>query len=70
MVALTAFEYRKIADVEPYNEFAASIPVQYDPAINVRACLASILLSPRWYKKIGMYIHHLPVTTKQRVTSE
>jgi hypothetical protein len=66
MVALTAFEYRKISDVEPYNEFAVSIPVQYDPAMNVPGLplLFHPLLSPQWYKKIGMYVHHLPVTTK------
>lgn len=66
MVALTAFEYRKIADVEPYNEFAISIPVQYGPSMNVPGLpmLFHPLLSPKWYKKIGMYVHHLPVTTK------
>jgi hypothetical protein len=38
MVALAAFEYRKIADVEPYNEFAVAVPVQYEPALISPAC--------------------------------
>jgi hypothetical protein len=66
MVALAAFEYRKIADVEPYNEFAISVPVQYEPAINVPGLplLFHPVLSPQWYRKVGMYVHHLPVTTQ------
>jgi hypothetical protein len=65
MVALAAFEYRKIADVEPYNEFTVAVPVQYEPVVNVPGLplLFHPLLSPKWYRKIGMYVHHLPVTT-------
>lgn len=66
MVALTAMEYRKIADVAPYNEFAVSVPVQYEPMVNIPGLpvLFNPLLSPRWYRKFGMYIHYLPVTTQ------
>jgi len=66
MVALTAFEYRKIADVEPYNEFAISIPVQYGAAVNVPGLPLFFhpVLSPQWYRKLGMYVLHLPVTTQ------
>ena len=66
MVALTAFEYRQIAGVEPYNEFAVAIPVQYEPAVNVPGLplVFHPLLSPQWYRKMGMYVHHLPVTTR------
>src|SRR5512139_2411479 len=66
MVSLTAMEYRKIADVAPYNEFSIAVPVQYEPPVNVPGLpvLFHPLFSPRWYRKFGMYIHHLPVTTK------
>jgi hypothetical protein len=66
MVALAAFEYRKISAVEPYNEFTISVPVQYDPTVNVPGLplLFHPVLSPQWYRKIGMYVHHLPVTTQ------
>jgi len=66
MVALAAFEYRKIAGVEPYNEFTLSVPVQYEPAVNVPGMpvLFHPLLSPERYTKIGMYVHQLPVTTQ------
>jgi len=67
MVALTAMEYRKIADVAPYNEFSIAVPVQYEPTVNVPglSVLFYPLFSPQWYKKFGMYIHHLPVTTQE-----
>lgn len=66
MVSLTAMEYRKIADVAPYNEFSLSVPVQYEPLMNVPGLpvLFHPLFSPRWYRKFGMYIRHLPVTTQ------
>lgn len=66
MVALTAMEYRKIADVAPYNEFSIAVPVQYEPIANVPGLpvLFHPLFSPQWYRKFGMYIHHLPVTTQ------
>ena len=65
MVAFAAFEYRKIADVEPYNEFAIAVPVQYEPAVNVPGLplVFHPLLSPQRYRKVGMYVLHLPVTT-------
>ena len=65
MVALAAFEYRNIADVEPYNEFTVAVPVQYEPAVNAPGLPLFFhpLLAPERYRKIGMYVHHLPVTT-------
>jgi len=67
MVALTAIEYRHIADVGPYNEFSVSVLVQCEPIITVPGLpvLFNPLLSPQWYKKFGVYICHLPVTTKE-----
>jgi len=66
MVALTAMEYRKIADVAPYNEFSIAVPVQFEPTFNIPGLPLFFhpLLSPQRYKKIGMYVHHLPVTTQ------
>ena len=66
MVALTAMEYRKIADVAPYNEFSIAIPVQFEPTFNIPGLPLFFhpLLSPRRYRKFGMYVHHLPVTTQ------
>lgn len=66
MVALTAMEYRKIADVAPYNEFSIAVPVQFEPTFNIPGLPLFFhpLLSPQRYRKIGMYVHHLPVTTQ------
>ncbi|MCL4476071.1 MAG: acetoacetate decarboxylase family protein [Nitrospirae bacterium] len=65
MVALSGFEYRK-SDLNPYNEFAVAIPVQYEPVVNIPGLplLFHPALSPEWYRKLGMYVHHLPVTTQ------
>jgi hypothetical protein len=67
IVALTAMEYRQIADVAPYNEFSIGVPVQCEPVVNIPGLplLFNPLISPQWYKKFGVYIHHLPVTTKE-----
>jgi hypothetical protein len=62
VVALSAFEYRKVADVAPYHEFGMSIPVLYEPRVNIPTLP---LLAPQWFKSYGLYVHHLPVTTEE-----
>ncbi len=66
MIGLTAMEYRKIADVSPYNEFSIAVPVQYEPTVNVPGLpvLFHPMFYPQRYRKFGMFIHHLPVTTQ------
>ena len=66
MISIGAMEYRRIADVAPYNEFSIGVPVQYDPAVNVPglSLLFYPLFSPQRFKKFGVYIHRLPVTTQ------
>jgi hypothetical protein len=54
-------EYRRIADVAPYNEFGIMVPVLYEPTVNIPGLP---LLFPHWFKRFGLYIHHLPVTTQ------
>jgi hypothetical protein len=70
MVSLSGFEYRK-SDLNPYNEFAVAIPVQYEPLVNIPGLplLLHPALSPQWYRKFGMYVHHLPVTTQLALDS-
>jgi hypothetical protein len=62
VVSLMAMEYRRIADVEPYNEFAIMIPVLYDPKVNISGLP---LLFPNRFSRFGFYVHHLPVTTQE-----
>ena len=66
MISIGAMEYRRIANVAPYNEFAIGVPVQYEPAVNVPglSLLFYPLFSPQRFKKFGVYIHRLPVTTQ------
>jgi hypothetical protein len=61
ILSMVAMEYRQIADLAPYNEFAIMVPVLYEPTINVPALP---LLFPHWFRRLGFYIHHLPVTTQ------
>lgn len=62
VVSFAAFEYRQIADVAPYNEFGIMVPVLYKPAVNIPGLP---LLFPHWFKRFGLYVHHLPVTTQE-----
>jgi hypothetical protein len=61
MVSLAAFEYRKMATLEPYNEFAIMVPVRYEPDWNIPLLP---LLCPDHYE-VGFWVHHLPVTTEE-----
>lgn len=61
VISFGAFEYRELVDWPAYNEVGMSIPVLYEPAVNVPAVP---LLAPRWFKTYGLYVHHLPVTTE------
>lgn len=62
VVSFAAFEYRDLAGVPPYKEFAISVPVQYEPSVNIPALP---LLVPQWFETFGLYVHHLPVTTPE-----
>jgi len=61
VVSFAAFEYHEIADVAPYNEFGIMIPVLYEPVVNI---LGLPLLFPHWFRRFGLYIYRLPVTTQ------
>lgn len=61
ILSMVAMEYRQIADVAPYNEFGIMVPVLYEPMVNI---LGLPLLFPHWFKRFGLYVHHLPVTTQ------
>jgi hypothetical protein len=61
ILSMVAMEYRQVADIGAYNEFAIMVPVLYEPAINIPGLP---LLFPQWFRRLGFYIHHLPVTTQ------
>ncbi len=61
ILSMVAMEYRQIADVAPYNEFGIMVPVLYEPTVNIPGLP---LLFPRWFRRFGLYVHHLPVTTQ------
>lgn len=62
ILSLVAMEYRRIADVAPYNEFGIMVPALYAPAVILPGLP---LLFPHWFKRFGLYVHHLPVTTQE-----
>jgi hypothetical protein len=61
ILSMAAMEYRQIADVAPYNEFGIMVPVLYEGGINI---MGLPLILPHWFKRFGLYVHHLPVTTQ------
>jgi len=61
VVTLAAFEYRRMATLAPYNEFAVMVPVRYEPDWNIPFLP---LLDPDHYD-VGFWVHHLPVTTQE-----
>jgi hypothetical protein len=61
IVTMAAMEYRRIADVEPYSEFGIMVPVLYDPRLRVPGLP---VFAPHRFKRFGLYVHHLPVTTQ------
>ena len=61
VVSLAAFEYRRMATLQPYNEVAVMVPVRYEPDRNIP------LLPMLWPDRfdVGFWVHHLPVTTQE-----
>ena len=62
ILTLVAMEYRRISDVAAYNELGIMIPVQYEPPVNLPGLP---LLFPERHPRFGVYVHHLPVTTRE-----
>jgi hypothetical protein len=62
ILSLVAIDYHRVAEVQPYREFAIMIPVLYEPLINIPTLP---LLRPRWFKRFGLYVLHMPVTTQE-----
>jgi hypothetical protein len=61
VVSLAAFQYRRMATLDPYNEIAVMVPVRYEPDSRVPFLP---LLFPDSYG-VGFWVHHLPVTTDE-----
>lgn len=61
VLSMVAMEYRRIMDFAPYNEFGIMVPVIYEPKVDI---LGIPLLFPHWFKRSGLYVHYLPVTTQ------
>jgi hypothetical protein len=62
IVTLVAMEYQRVSDVAPYNEAAVMVPVLYEPGVNIPGIP---LFLPQLFKRFGLYVHHLPVTTRE-----
>ncbi len=67
LISFGVLEYPNVSALKPYDEWLISIPVQYDPSVNIPFLpLAYNPLFPHGvYKKGGSYIYHLPVTTAE-----
>ena len=67
LISFGVLEYPDVSSLAPYNEWLISIPVQYDPFVNIPflAVLYNPLFPHSIYKKGGSYIYHLPVSTAE-----
>jgi len=67
LISFGVLEYPEVSDLAPYDEFVISIPVQYDPSVNIP--FLPLFFDPffprKIYKKNASYIYHLPVTTEE-----
>jgi len=61
ILSMVAMEYRQIIEFAPYNEFGIMVPVLYEPKVSIPGLP---LLFPHWFKRSGLYVHCLPVTTQ------
>lgn len=61
IVSLCALEYPLVRGGDPYNEFIVMIPVQFSDAFNAPALP---LLFPSLFKTLGLYVHRMPVTSR------
>jgi hypothetical protein len=61
ILSVAAFEYRRVADMEPYNEVAIGAPVLYKPAVNMPVLP---FLFPKLFKSFGFFVANMPVTTE------
>ncbi len=61
MVILAAIQYRHVEQVEPYNEAAVLLPVEFEQDTAVSEQVVNF---PN-VKCFDLYFHHLPVSTKE-----
>lgn len=67
MVSFGLLQYPDVQGVAPYDEFCISIPVQYDPVINIPflALLWNPLFPQPVFRHGASWIHYLPVTSEE-----
>lgn len=67
LISFGVLEYPNVSVLKPYDEWLISVPVQYDPSVNIP--FLPLVYNPLFphgvYKKEGSYIIHLPVTTAE-----
>ena len=68
LISFGTLEYPDVSSLKPYDEFLISIPVQYEPRLNIP--FLPLFFNPFFpyeniYKKGASYIYHLPVSTEE-----
>ena len=61
MVALACYIYRNVLNVGPYNEIAMTIPVLFNPKVDVP--VLPVLMNG--FKDFGYYVFNMPVTSRE-----
>ena len=66
LISFGVYKYPKVSDLEPYDEFLVSIPVQYNQVSDKNAAKKNNPMFPHdTYNKNGSFIYYLPVTTEE-----
>jgi hypothetical protein len=61
-LAIFAAEYRRVVEIQPYNEVGVMVPVLYAPHVNIPLLPA---LFPERFPGLAYYVYALPVTTEE-----
>lgn len=62
IISIAAIEYRRIAEIAPYNEVAVMTPVLYKPIVNLPALP---FFFPRMFESFGFFVLNMPVSTEE-----
>lgn len=62
ILSIAAIEYRRIAEIEPYNEVAVMTPVLHKPLVNLPTLP---FFFPRMFRSFGFFVLNMPVTTEE-----
>ncbi|MBT3984346.1 MAG: hypothetical protein HOE90_23525 [Bacteriovoracaceae bacterium] len=62
LVIFSCYEYQSVYNIAPYNEVAMTIPVMFNPGLNIPVLP---IVMPQLFNNFGYYVFSMPVTSKE-----